>query len=54
MTNNERFCQLLNSCPYPRAVYAALLALGRAGILDKARESFKGISHGRNEAAADT
>lgn len=38
MTNNERFNAMLNSCQNPRAVYAALLALGKAGVLDKLRE----------------
>lgn len=38
MTNNERFNQLLNSCQNPGAVYAALLALGKNGALDKLRE----------------
>lgn len=38
MTNNERFNQLLNSCQNPHAVYAALLALRKAGVLDKLKE----------------
>ena len=38
MTNNERFNELLNSCQNPRAVYAALLALAKAGTLGKLRE----------------
>lgn len=38
MNNNERFNQLLNSCQNPRAVYNALLALGKAGTLDKLRK----------------
>ena len=38
MTNNERFNQLLNSCQNPRAIYAALLSLGKAGILHQLRE----------------
>lgn len=37
MTNNERFNELLNSCENPRAVYVALLALARSGMLDKLR-----------------
>lgn len=42
MTNNERVNQLLNSCQNPRAVYNALLALGKAGALDKLREKAAG------------
>ena len=38
MSNNEKFNKLLNSCQNPRSVYAALLALGRAGILEKLRK----------------
>lgn len=38
MTNNDRFNQLLNNCQNPWAIYAALLALGKAGVLDKIRE----------------
>ena len=37
MTNNERFNQLLNSCQNPRAVYNALLALGKAGLFDQTK-----------------
>lgn len=33
--NNQRFHQLLNSYARPRAVYNALLGLGRAGIFNK-------------------
>lgn len=42
MSNNERFNQLLNSCQTPRAVYNALLALGKNGTLDKLREKSVG------------
>lgn len=38
MTNNERFNTLLNRCQNPRAVYAALLALAKAGTLDRLRK----------------
>lgn len=38
MSNKERFNQPLNSCRNPRAAYAALLALGKAGTLDKLRK----------------
>lgn len=38
MTNNEKFNAVLNRCQNPRAVYAALLALGNAGELDKLRK----------------
>ena len=38
MTNKERFNLLLNSCQNPRAVYAAPLAVGKAGILHQLRE----------------
>lgn len=41
MTNEEKFNQLLNSCRNPRAVCAALLALGTTGALDKLREETK-------------
>lgn len=41
MTNNERFNQLLNSCTNPRAVYDALLVLGRTGLLDKLKGLYK-------------
>lgn len=41
MMNNERFNELLNSCRNPRAVCAALLALGTTGALDKLREETK-------------
>lgn len=33
--NNQRFNALLNSCAQPRRMYAALLALGQSGMLDK-------------------
>lgn len=36
--NNEKFCQLLNSCQNPEAICAALLALSKAGLLGKLRE----------------
>ena len=32
MSNKERFNAMLNSCQHPRAVYAALQALGSHGI----------------------
>lgn len=38
MNNNEKFCQLLNSCQNPEAMCAALLALSKAGLLGKLRE----------------
>lgn len=38
MTNNERFNELLNNCQNSRAVYTALLALKKAGVLGKLRE----------------
>lgn len=38
MTNNECFNAMLNNCQDPRAVCAALLALGTAGELDKLRK----------------
>lgn len=38
MNNNEKFCQLLNSCQNPEAVYNALLALAKSGMLGKLRE----------------
>lgn len=42
MDNNERFNQLLNGCQNPRAVYNALLALGRDGALDGLRKATGG------------
>lgn len=41
MNNNERFNALLDSCQNPRAVYAALLALAKAGILDRLRKEVR-------------
>ena len=38
MDNNKKFNQLLNNCQNPRAVYAALLAMAKAGTLGKLRE----------------
>lgn len=38
MNNNEKFAKLLNSCQNPEAVYAALLALAKSGLLGKLRE----------------
>ncbi len=38
MTNNKKFNRLLNGCGHPRAVYSALLSLGRAGILERPKE----------------
>lgn len=38
MNNNEKFCQLLNSCQNPEAMCAALLALAKSGVLGKLRE----------------
>lgn len=38
MSNNERFNAMLNSCQNPRAVYAALLAMAKAGTLGKLRK----------------
>lgn len=41
MTNNERFNAMLNNCQNPQAVYIALLALARSGLLDKLREEVR-------------
>lgn len=38
MNNNEKFCQLLNSCQNPEAMCADLLALAKSGLLGKLRE----------------
>ena len=38
MDNNKKFNQLLNSRRNPRAMYAALLALAKAGTLGRLRE----------------
>lgn len=38
MNNNEKFCQLLNSCQNPKLMCAALLALAQSGVLGKLRE----------------
>ena len=38
MTNNEKFNAMLNNCQNPRAVYIALLALAKSGLLNKLRE----------------
>lgn len=40
MTNNERFNIVLNVCQNSRAVYAALLELRSAGILDELRKEY--------------
>ncbi len=45
MNNNEKFCQLLNSCQNPEAVYAALLALAKSGVLGKLREEAQHENH---------
>lgn len=42
MTCNERFNHCLNSCKRPKAVYAALLSLGRAGILGRSGKGAAG------------
>ena len=38
MSNKEKFNAALNSCQNPQAVYGALLALGKAGILHQLQE----------------
>lgn len=38
MNNNEKFCQLLNSCQNPKLMCDVLLALSKAGLLGKLRE----------------
>lgn len=42
MTNCEKFNAVLNSCQNPRAVYDALFALARAGMLGKFRKGETG------------
>lgn len=41
MNNNERFNAMLNGCCHPRAVYAALWALGEREGMDKLLRQYR-------------
>lgn len=45
MNNNEKFCQLLNSCQNPEAMCAILLILAKSGVLGKLREEAQHEDH---------